>query len=252
MAKPVLGIDVGGSGIKGALVDTKRGELIEERFRLETPQPATPEAMAETFARVVEGTGYTSGPIGVGFPAIVHNGTALSAANIDKSWLGRNVERLFGQTVGKRVYVCNDADAAGLASRMAGSARKERGTVLFLTLGTGIGSAMFTNGKLVRNTEFGHVYLKGMKIVAEKYCANSIRKKKELSFEEWGKRLDEYLHHMNRLTTPDLILLGGGVSKKFDLFSQYLTIDVPVRPAELRNEAGIIGAALYGEDCAKG
>lgn len=250
MAK-ILGIDVGASGIKGALVDTKRGELIEERFRLETPKPATPEAMAETFARVVEGTGFKSGPIGVGFPAVVHNGTALSAANISTEWIGRDVEKLFGKMVGKRVYVCNDADAAGMASRVSGSAKKERGTVLFLTLGSGIGSALFTNGKLVKNTEFGHVYLPGMKIVAEKYAANSIRKNEGLSFEEWGKRLNEYLHHMNRLISPDLILLGGGVSKKFSQYGEYLTVDVPIRAAELRNEAGIIGAALYAEANAK-
>ena len=247
MAKPILGIDVGASGIKGALVDCKKGEMIGERFRLETPKPATPEAMAETFARVVEGTGYKAGPIGVGFPAIVHNGTALSAANIDKAWIGRNIEQLFGKIVGKKVYVCNDADAAGMASRISGSVRKERGTVLFLTLGSGIGSALFTNGKLVKNTEFGHVYLPGMKIVAEKYAANSIRKNENLSYEVWGKRLNEYLHHMNRLLSPDLILLGGGVSKKFSNYEEFLTLDVPIRAAELKNEAGIIGAALYAE-----
>ena len=245
MLRTILGIDVGASGIKGALVDTETGELLTARERLNTPQPATPMAMGMTVKELIKVLEYDGPAVGVGFPSIVQHGTARSAANIDKSWIGASVEESFAEATGRRVYALNDADAAGLASYSFGLGREQEGVTLFLTLGTGIGSALFVDGTLVPNTEFGHVYLKDMKIVAEKYAANSIRKRDKLSFEEWGKRLNQYLHHMDRLLTPDRIILGGGVCKKFSQYKQYLDCRPKVVAAELRNEAGIVGAAMY-------
>ena len=245
MLRTILGIDVGASGIKGALVDTETGELVTPRERLSTPQPATPMAMGMIIKELTKILDYDGTAIGVGFPSIVQHGTALSAANIDKSWIGASVEESFGVATGRDVYALNDADAAGLASYSFGIGKDTEGVTLFLTLGTGIGSALFVDGTLVPNTEFGHVYLKGMSVVAEKYAANSIRKRDNLSFKEWGKRLNEYLHHMDRLVTPDQIILGGGVCKKFELYQEYLDCRPKVIAAELRNEAGIVGAAVY-------
>ena len=245
MLRTILGIDVGASGIKGALVDTETGELLAPRERLVTPQPATPMAMGMTVKELIKLLDYDGPAVGVGFPSIVQHGTARSAANIDKSWIGASVEDSFGEATGRQIYALNDADAAGLASYSFGIGKNMEGVTLFLTLGTGIGSALFVDGTLVPNTELGHVYLKGMKIVAEKYAANSIRKRDKLSFEEWGKRLNQYLHHVDRLLTPDQIILGGGVCKKFNQYKEYLDCRPRVVAAELRNEAGIVGAAMY-------
>ena len=244
MAKNLLlGIDVGGSGIKGGLVDVKKGEMVSERFRLATPQPAVPKAMAETFAAVVQHFNY-KGSIGCGFPAIIKNGVAQSAANIDKSWINTDAAGLFSKASKCNVTVVNDADAAGLASSYFGLGKGRKGVVLFLTIGSGIGSAMFINGSLVPNTELGHIYLKGQSQIAEKFAADSARKREELSWVDWGARFNKYLHHVDRIFSPDLIILGGGASKHFDKYQPSLDLKTEVKPSIMQNMAGIIGAAV--------
>ena len=240
--KYVLGIDVGGSGIKGAPVDIKKGKLLSERLRIETPQPATPKAVAKTFAELVKMHDW-NGPIGCGFPAIVRHGVAHSAANIDKKWVGTDVEKLFSKVSGCPVKVMNDADAAGLAAVRYGAGKKMQGTVLMLTIGTGIGSALFIDGKLVPNTEFGHLFFKGM--IAEHYAANSVRKNLELSWEEWGKRFNEYLLHIDRILSPDLVILSGGASKRFGEYQHVITSEAKIIPSAMLNNAGTVGAAVY-------
>jgi len=241
----ILGIDVGASGIKGAIVDTDTGKLLTERLRVDTPQPATPKAVTRAFKELIGQFSYSGDTVGVGFPAITQRGVAQSAANIHADWIGTSIEKIWSKAIGKQVYALNDADAAGLASVTFGTAKEEEGTVVFLTLGTGIGSAIFLNGKLVPNSELGHIYMpNGMK--SEHYASNRTRKNQELSWETWGKRLDEVLHQVIRILSPEVILLGGGVSKHFNEFSGYFTVDVPVEPAMFRNQAGAVGAALYG------
>lgn len=243
----VLGIDVGGSGIKGGLVDVKKGEMVSERFRLATPQPAVPEAMAETFAAVVQHFDY-EGRIGCGFPAIIKNGVAMSAANIDKSWIKTDAAKLFSKASKCKVTVVNDADAAGLASSYFGLGKGKKGVVLFLTIGSGIGSALFLNGKLVPNTELGHLFLQGQDEIAERFAADSARKREGLSWLDWGVRFNTYLHHVDRLFSPDLIILGGGASKHFEKYSPSLDISTEVKPSQMQNMAGIIGAAVCALD----
>lgn len=239
-----LGIDVGASGIKGAVVDVDTGELLTDRLRVPTPQPATPKAMTRAFAELFGMFDYDGKHVGVGFPAIIRRGTALSAANIHPDWIGTSVADLWGDAVGRRIHCLNDADAAGLASVTYGAAAKERGVVVFLTIGTGIGSAMFVDNVLVPNTELGHFYMpNGMK--SEHYASNKTRKTLDLTWDEWGGRFDEVLAQVDRIFSPDLVLLGGGGSKHFDLFSERLTCSMPVRPSTFRNEAGAIGAAIY-------
>lgn len=241
----LLGIDIGGSGIKGALVDIHTGELATERHRIPTPQPAKPDAVAEVVAEIVQHFEY-DGPIGITFPAVVKGGVTLSAANVDDEWIGIDAEGLFEETTGKRVLVLNDADAAGIAEFTYGAGKGNSGTVIVLTFGTGIGSAIFVNGRLIPNTEFGHMELKGMD--AEHYAANSVRKDEDLSWKKWAKRVSKFLNAMDTLFSPDLYIFGGGVSKKHEKFFEYLKTDTPVTPATLLNEAGIIGAALAAAD----
>lgn len=241
--KNILGIDVGASGIKGAIVDLEIGDLITERIKFTTPSPSTPEAVAEVIRELVETTGYDGELIGCGFPSIIKNGMAHSAANIDDSWIGTNVETLLTQATGRKVVATNDADAAGLAEMRYGKGKGKKGTVLLITIGSGLGSALFTNGHLVRNTEFGHCTLNNM--VAEHYISNTARKKYDMSWEEFGKRFNEFLLHVDRLTSPDLIILGGGVSNRYELFSEWVDIETEVTTAAMFNHAGIIGAALY-------
>jgi polyphosphate glucokinase len=238
----VLGIDVGGSGIKGALIDIQTGELVSERIRLETPQPSTPQAMGETFAELAARFNW-KGYIGCGFPAIIRNGVALSASNIHSSWLNCQVDNVFSDITGCRVHLINDADAAGLAAMHFGLGRGEMGTVLLITIGTGIGSALFHKGVLMPNTEFGHIYLQGHQEVAERYCADSARKREGLEWETWGRRLNEYLHFVDRLVLPDLIILGGGASKHYEKYAHCLTLNTRVKAAILQNNGGMIGAA---------
>ena len=240
----ILGIDIGGSGIKGAIVDTATGELKSERIRLVTPQPATPEAVAQTLKELVDQIGY-KGPIGCGFPARVINGEVLTAANIDKSWINVKVEDLFSKVTGQKVFVANDADVAGLAELTFGAVKDYKGPVLFLTIGTGIGSALFINGQMYPNTEFGHIKFKGD--IAEHYCSDAVREREELGYKEWAERLNKFLEYIAFLTQPDFIVLGGGVSKKFEKYESKLTLSTKVVPATTLNLAGIIGAAMYAK-----
>jgi polyphosphate glucokinase len=236
-----FGIDIGGTGIKGAPVDLDKGELADDRFRIETPQPATPDGVCATVGKVVEHFGWT-GPVGCTFPAIVRRGVILSAANVDESWIGVDAVARIGAEVSGPVTVLNDADAAGLAEMTYGAGRDHDGVVLVLTFGTGIGSALFVDGTLVPNTELGHLEVRGED--AEERAANSVREEKDLSWKHWAKRVDEYLEVVEALFSPDLIIVGGGVSKKHDKFFPHLDIDTPIVPAELLNQAGIVGAAM--------
>jgi polyphosphate glucokinase len=239
----ILGIDIGGSGLKGAPVDLDRGELLCDRVRLETPRPAKPKAVAEVFVQVAKAFDW-EGPIGVGFPGIIRQNFAQSAANLHSSWIGRDLEDLFGSATGCSVGVVNDADAAGLAEIQYGAGRDRSGAVLLLTLGTGIGSALFIDGRLYPNSEFGHLNFK--KTIAEKYTSAAARKACKLSWAEWGERLNEYLVHIKRIISPDLVIIGGGASAKFEKFGSRINCGVEVLPAQLMNHAGIIGAALAG------
>lgn len=241
----VLGIDIGGSGIKGALVDVDKGELVTERHRIPTPQPAAPDDVADVVAEIVKHFGY-EGPIGCTFPAVVKGGVTLTAANVDDGWIGIDAEGLLEEKIGQRVLVINDADAAGIAEFAFGAGYGHGGTVVVLTFGTGIGSAIFVHGRLVPNTEFGHMELNGMK--AEHYAADSARKREDLSWKKWGKRVSEFLDMMDTLFSPDLYIIGGGVSKKHEKYFEYIKTTTPVLPAKMRNEAGIIGAALAAAD----
>ncbi len=237
----VLGIDIGASGIKSALVDVHKGTLISKRMRLPTPQPATPKAVTKVIVELMSQLKYEGEVVGCGFPAIIKNGVAWSAANISKKWIGQDVEALFSEATGKRFSVINDADAAGIAEMRFGKGMGHKGTVILITIGSGLGSALFTDGHLVRNTELGHFYLKG--VLAEQYASNNARKRDKLSWAAWAVRFSEYLSHLDRLFSPDLVILGGGGSKKWDQFHDHLKTKLNVVPATLGNEAGIIGAA---------
>ncbi|MCB0549387.1 MAG: ROK family protein [Phaeodactylibacter sp.] len=242
--RTILGIDVGASGIKGAVVDIETGQLLNDRLRLETPDPATPEAMAATFAELVRLHNW-NGLVGCGFPSIIKEGVAYSAANISEKWIGTNVVELLSIASGCPVEVLNDADAAGLAEMRFGLGKGEMGVVLLITIGSGLGSALFIDGKLVPNTELGHIFLRNQKNVAEQFASNNARKREDLSWEEWGIRFNEYLQNIERILNPDLILLGGGTSKRFDKYDSYITVRTPIKPAELLNAAGTVGAAIY-------
>jgi polyphosphate glucokinase len=239
----VFGIDVGGSGIKGAPVDTESGELLEERVRIKTPKPATPEAIVKTAVEVVREAGW-QGPVGCGFPAVVKDGVVQTAANIDKAAIGFDLREALQRELDRPVSVVNDADAAGLAEIRWGTGRDESGVVLMLTLGTGIGTSLFVGGRLVPNTEFGHIEVRGKD--AEHRAADSARKRDDLSWKEYAGRLDEYLHRIEFLLWPDLIVIGGGISKKSEKFFPHLTARTKVVAAEMHNNAGIAGAALAG------
>jgi polyphosphate glucokinase len=236
-----FGVDVGGSGIKGAPVDLATGELLKERVRIETPQPSTPEAVVAVVEKVL-GDLPDGARIGMTLPSVVVGGTALTAANIDPSWVFTDVQALVRERTHHEVLVVNDADAAGVAEVRFGAARDVRGTVLLLTLGTGIGSALFLDGKLMPNTELGHLELNGAD--AELHASDRIREEKGLKWDEWASRLQDYLLVVERLLSPDLIVIGGGVSKKADKFLPNVKVSTPVVPAVLQNNAGIVGAAM--------
>lgn len=241
-----LGIDVGASGIKGALVNVQTGEMVGARFRVEMPQPSTPENAAAAIVSIVQHFNYT-GKIGVGFPSVVKNGVALTAANLDKTWIGANIETVISAATGCEVIALNDADAAGMAEMRYGKGKGKKGTVVLITIGTGLGSAVFTDGHLLRNTEFGHI-LMANGLVAEKFAADSIRKSEELTWRKWGKRFNEVLERIDLYLQPTLILLGGGSSKYFEEFKDRIKISTPVEPAQLLNSAGIIGAAVFAAE----
>jgi polyphosphate glucokinase len=236
-----LGIDIGGSGIKGAPVDVLKGVLVAERQRLVTPQPSTPEAVSEVVAELARNFNW-QGPIGCTFPAVVKAGVTYTAANVDESWINFNGQKLLEEKTGCPVLLLNDADAAGIAEVEFGAGRGHSGVVIVLTFGTGIGSAIFVNGVLVPNTEFGHMEIRGKD--AEHRAADRIRTEKDLSWEKWASRVNEFLERMDLLFSPDLFIIGGGVSKKHQEFLPMLHTRAEIVPAQLLNEAGIIGAAL--------
>ena len=241
----ILGIDIGGSGIKGAPVDVDAGVLADDRFRIETPQPSKPEAVAEVIAEIVDHFSW-KGPIGCTFPAIVKHGVVYSAANVDDEWIGTDGHRLFQRTTGCPVLILNDGDAAGIAEMRFGAGVGHTGIVFIFTLGTGIGSSIFVNGTLMPNTELGHIKVRGKD--AEHRASDKVRQEQDLSWKKWSKRLNEYLQYIEFLFSPDLIILGGGVSKKHEKFLHLLETRADVVPAQLLNEAGIIGAALAAKD----
>lgn len=237
----VLGIDIGGTGIKGALVNTETGELLTERHRLLTPRPATPRAMIATLAEIVEHFDWR-GPVGCGFPAAVKDGVIYTASNVSNQWIGVDLRQALQEATQCDVVVLNDADAAGLAEMRFGAGHGQDGVVLVITLGTGIGTAMFVDGRLVPNLELGHIEIGGKD--AEDWAAAIVRKQAKLSWKAWAKRVDRYLITMQRLLWPDLVIVGGGVSRSHARFFPFLTVQTKVVPAEMRNQAGIVGAAL--------
>ncbi|MCW2541710.1 MAG: hypothetical protein JWN95_3435 [Frankiales bacterium] len=236
-----FGIDIGGSGIKGAIVDTRTGELKTPRVRIPTPQESSPENVAEIVVELLHRAGWT-GPVGATFPAVIKNGVARSAANVDPSWIGTDVDAVFSKATGADFIVLNDADAAGLAEVRFGAAKDVAGVVIMLTFGTGIGSALFLDGDLVPNTELGHLELQGHD--AESRAAASVKDKQKLTYKQWAKRVQAYMSHVEALFSPDLFLVGGGVSKDADRWVPLLDLKTPIRPAQLLNNAGIVGAAM--------
>lgn len=243
MTNQAIGVDIGGSGIKGAPVDLETGELLEERFRIPTPQPATPDAVGETVAQVIAHWAPEPGiPIGVAFPGVVQRGIVRTAANVDSAWLDTNLQDVIRKHSGHEVYVMNDADAAGFGEYAYGAARGEDGLVLLVTLGTGIGTALIADGRLVPNSELGHLVIDGLD--AEEYAAESARERHGLSWEEWAVHVERYLGEMERLLWPDLIIVGGGVSKEHEEFLPLIRTRAPLVPAGLFNNAGIVGAAV--------
>jgi polyphosphate glucokinase len=238
----VLGVDIGGTGIKAAPVDVSDGKLVTERVKLDTPHPSEPDAVAAVVNELVTRFRWT-GPLGITFPGVVVDGVVKTAANVDKAWIDTNAAELFARVTGLPITMINDADAAGLAEMTFGAGAGEQGTVLVLTFGTGIGSALFTNGVLVPNTEFGHIEIRGKE--AEKRASEMVRESHDLSWGKWAGRVDEYLEHMEQLLSPKLIIVGGGISKRWDKFVPLLTgLRAKVVPAALLNDAGIVGAAM--------
>ena len=240
-----LGIDIGGTGMKAAPVEVSTGRLIADRFRIPTPTPSTPEAMAEVvreldlhFADITGGTG----PVGVAFPAVVRSGVVHSAANIDPSWVGVDAASAFSAALGRPVVVVNDADAAGVAEMSFGAGRDRDGLVITLTLGTGIGSGMFMDGVLVPNTEFGHLEFRGESV--ERYAAASARSREDLSWRDWADRVGEFLEMVDRLFSPDLVILGGGVSRKPEKWFHRIDTRFETVIATMANHAGVVGAAM--------
>ena len=240
--RQALGVDVGGSGVKGAIVDLDSGQLVSERFRLETPQPATPDAVAQAVAEVVRHFGWT-GPLGVCYPGVVVDGVVQTAANVDQSWIGCNAEEIYSKALGgQRVTVLNDADAAGLAEQRYGAGRNRNGVVVLLTFGTGIGSAVIHHGMLLPNTEFGHIEVEGKE--AEHRAAASVMERKGWSYRKWTKQVTKVLVAVENAIWPELIIAGGGISKKADKWIPLLKNRTPVVAAQLLNTAGIVGAAM--------
>jgi polyphosphate glucokinase len=244
MQKIVAGIDIGGTGMKGALVDAQTGEMLTERLRILTPQPATPHSVSLAVKDLLRQLDW-QGPVGVGFPSIIHKNVAQSAENISKEWIGVDIARLFEETCGMPFAIANDADAAGMAEMLFGNIDKQ-GVSMFLTIGTGIGSGLFLDGKLVPNTEMGHLIFYGD--IAEKYCSNAARKRYKLSTQRWAQRFKQYLLHLNRLFSPDRYIIGGGMSNKFEDFEKYIQTGTPVYSSQFKNAAGVIGAAAIAAD----
>lgn len=245
----MLGIDIGGSGIKGAIVNTKTGALLSDRFRIETPKPATPEAVAKVIQEMVTHFNWKKA-VGCSFPTTIVDGKCIHSGNLSEKWLHVKVDKLFKKECNLPFYISNDADLAGLAEVSLGAAKKEKGVVIVITIGTGIGSGLFYNGKLIPNVEIGKMLHSNGKII-ELYTADSVRKKEDLKLAEWAKRFDNLLEYIRVVYTPSLIVLGGGISKKFDNFKQHLTTDVKIKVAKFKNNAGIIGAAMHAANNSK-
>lgn len=243
--RKILGIDVGGTGIKGAIVDVETGHLLTDRIKVLTIQPATPESVVRQVQGLIKTLEYNGDSIGIGFPAVIKSKKTRTAANVDASWIDFPMIHYFEEKLNKKVFGLNDADAAGLAEFTYSDSIPKTGTTVFLTIGTGIGSAVFINGELLPNTEFGH--LKFKKDIAEKYVSNRAREVKDLKWSEWGKELNKYLKHLSFVLNPDQFILGGGVSKKLHRYEKYLDLSVPIRSATLLNTAGVIGAAVAAD-----
>jgi polyphosphate glucokinase len=243
VGKKAIGIDIGGTGIKAALVDIKRGELVSERVRVETPAGGEPEAIADACKSIIEslGVSHRNYPVGICFPAVVKHGYTQSAANVSKRWIGLNADELFDKTLNRHTHVINDADAAGLAEVKFGAGRGSHGLTIMTTLGTGIGTALFYNGVLIPNAELGHLEIEGVDY--ETKAAYSAMERDGLSFEQWAERLQKYYSTLERLLVPDLFIVGGGVSKNHEKFLPLLNLKTPIVPASTKNSAGIIGAA---------
>ena len=243
MAKIAIGIDIGGTGIKGALVDVKNGEMIGDRVRVETPAGGSTDDIIATVKGLLKKLPESpeDTPVGICFPAVVQHGVTKSAANISKKWIGFDADKAFTKALGREVHLVNDADAAGLAEMRFGAGRAERGLVIMTTLGTGIGTAIFFDQKLVPNAELGHLEIDGVDY--ETMAAFSAKERENLSWEDWAKRLQKYYSTLQRLFSPDMIIVGGGVSKEHKNFLPLLDIDCEIVPAEMRNNAGILGAA---------
>lgn len=237
----ILGIDIGGSGMKAAPVDVAAGKLLSDRYRIPTPRPAKPDAMADVVAELVKEFKW-SGPVGCAFPGVTCDNTIFTAANLHKSWVNKNAGELFTEACGNPVTMINDADAAGLAEVKFGAAKGVKGVVIMVTIGTGIGTAMFTNGVLVPNTELGHLDMNGTE--AEDLASARVKEDDDLSWKKYSKRLDRYLDELERLLWPDLFIIGGGMSTDFDRFDSRLSLRAKIVPASLHNNAGIVGAAL--------
>jgi polyphosphate glucokinase len=246
MSKKAIGIDIGGTGIKGALVDTKSGVLLSERLRYETPKGGAPKDIAKTLKDLISQLPGSAGlPVGICFPAVVQHGVTLSAANVSKEWIGLDADAMFEKELGREVHVINDADAAGIAEVKFGAARGHTGLVIVTTLGTGIGTALMFNGKLVPNAELGHLQIDGVDY--ESKAAFSAKERENLSWAEWAKRLQKYFSQLEALLTPDLFIVGGGVSKEHESYLPLLKLKTPIIPAENRNSAGILGAAHWAK-----
>lgn len=238
----ILGIDIGGTGIKAALVDTDTGILQSKRIRIPTPRPATPENIAQAVQQIISQFNY-GGTVGCGFPNIIKNGKSLHHGNMDKTWINQQVDELFQQATGLPFVVQNDADVAAIAEMELGVGKGLAGMVVLITIGTGLGSGIFYNGVLIPNIELGLLLGEKGQII-EQYASNSARKTAALSWKKWGKRFNFFLEHTTDLLSPNYFILGGGVSKKFENFKKYLTIETPIKIAKFQNNAGIIGAAL--------
>ena len=239
----ILGIDIGGTGMKAAIVDTKTGELLSERHRIPTPKPATPEAVAKAVKEIVKHFDWKKA-VGCSFPTTIVDGKCIHTGNLSEKWLNVKVDKLFKKECKLPFYVSNDADLAGLAEVSLGAGKKEKGVVIVITIGTGIGSGLFFNGQLIPNLELGKMLHSDGKII-EHFTADSVRKKEGLTLKKWALRFDELLNYTKIVFSPSLIILGGGISKRFDGFKDFLNADVKVKVAEFKNNAGIIGAAMY-------
>ncbi|WP_062072042.1 polyphosphate--glucose phosphotransferase [Demequina sediminicola] len=249
-SKIALGIDIGGTGIKAAPVKLKNGKFQEDRYRIPTPKPATPDAVATTVARCIQHFDPPVGtPIGVAFPGVIQQGIARTAANLGDEWIGQDVRALVRERSGHDVQIMNDADAAGMGEHRYGAAQGRDGVILMTTLGTGIGSALIADGQLVANTEFGHTMIDGE--IAEYWAAESARSRLDLDWDGWIVNLQRFYSEMERLLWPDLIIVGGGVSKSHHMFLPHLNLKAPIIPAELRNGAGIVGAAAWASSASK-